>query len=270
MTKKYEKIFTREFTLPWLQIWYQGEAKTPKPWNNQLNHSFPYIVFVQHDDTVTSYYDTEGLNWSRGSVLAEVKKDAAFIQKIESKVIASLKKINTYLDIKVISNDKELLSFLDFFQQAYSWLLAMWEIGESDPDQIAGLKVDPVLRLKKTTVTLTDDIDNLIRKSLGALYPDLSELAHFLSIEEIRSGKLPSHQELTRRAGGFIFTDNNLFAPEKLETVEAKYGIKLNITKVDKNISTLRGSTASLGYAKGVVRKVMSAKHLNDFQEGEI
>ena len=39
MKKLYEKIFTREFTMPWLEIWYKGEAKTPKPWNNQLNKS---------------------------------------------------------------------------------------------------------------------------------------------------------------------------------------------------------------------------------------
>ena len=97
MIKKYEKVFTREFTLPWLQIWYQGEAKTPKPWNSQLNRSFPYIVFVRHDDTVTSYYDMEGLNWSRSSVLAEVKNDAAFVQKIQSEVIpVTRRRASTY------------------------------------------------------------------------------------------------------------------------------------------------------------------------------
>src|SRR3989339_171590 len=270
MKKLYEKIFTREFTMPWLEIWYKGEAKTPKPWNNQLNKSFPYVVFIRHDDTVTSYYDIDGLNWSRNSTLNQVKKDKNFIQEIKSHVISDLEYINNYLSKKVILDKEELLLFLDLFQSAYRWLLPMWEIGESDLEKLVGLNVSQILELKKSTVTLTDDLDNLIRESLRQIYSNVAEYSQVLTIEEIRSDKIPSLEELRRRAKGFIFTNEILFRPEQLELVESKYNIKLNLSHSSKKITHIKGNAASLGCAKGLVRKVMALKHMNDFKKGEI
>lgn len=41
----YEEVFTRDFSLPMLQVWYKGEAYDPKPWSGKQQKFLPYIVF---------------------------------------------------------------------------------------------------------------------------------------------------------------------------------------------------------------------------------
>lgn len=43
----YEKIFTRDFSLPMLQVWYKGEAYDKKPWSGQQQAFLPYIVLSE-------------------------------------------------------------------------------------------------------------------------------------------------------------------------------------------------------------------------------
>jgi phosphohistidine swiveling domain-containing protein len=266
----YTKVFTREFTLPWLQIWYHGEAKTPKPWNNKLNQSFPYIVFVRHNDTIASYYDLHGLDWSRKIVLDQIRKDAKFIEKIKSNVTLNLTKILVQLKKKTFINKDELLFFLEMFQQAYPWFLAMWEIGESDPEKIGNLNVSSILKLKEQNNTLCDDMDNLIRESLKKIYPKIADFSDVLSIKEIQKDTLPDLKDLKQRAKGFIFTDGILYKPEEIEFVEKKYNLKLEHPKISENLTSFTGRSASNGIAKGIVRKVFALKHLQDFKPGEI
>jgi len=270
MPKKYEKVFTREFTLPWLEIWYQGEARAPKPWNNQVNKSFPYIVFVYHDDTVSSYYDMEGLNWSRNLVLTRVKNDPDFVAKIISEVTPQLNYLSVFLDKSVLTEKNQLLDFFEVFKQAYPWLLPMWEIGESDPEQIEKLNVSPALELKESTMSLTDDVDNLIRNSLQKIFPRIGEYSHLLTIAELQQNKIPDLEELKLRACGFIFTDGTLYRPDQIELIESKYNIKLDLPMIAGNLTQITGNPASGGYAKGQVRKIMALKHLDNFHPGEI
>jgi phosphohistidine swiveling domain-containing protein len=270
MSRLYQKVFTRDFTLPWLEIWYRGEAKTPKPWNNEQNKSFPYIVYIHHDGTVTSYYDMQGLAWSHNSVLAQIKKDGNLVYKIQSQYLENLNIINGFINKKIISDRNELLTFLDLFQNAYPWFLACWEVGESDPEQIEGLEVSSLLELKESTATLCDDVDNLIRLSLQKIFPLFAENSQVLTTAELRSGKFPSLSELKKRNAGFIYTDEKLFPSGDLKKVENKYAIKLEISEIDKDIKSLSGFSASPGFAKGLVRKLFSLSQIGDFKTGEI
>jgi phosphoenolpyruvate synthase/pyruvate phosphate dikinase len=265
----YKKVFTRDFTLPWIQIWYKGEAKDPKPWNKQVNRSFPYIVYLRKNHTIESYYDMSGLNWSRNSALDEIRKNDGFISDVKTNVTKRLGPILKIIKKGVLKNKDELSKILDLFQEAYPWFLVMWEIGESEPEQIRDLNVEPILKLKGSTITLTDDLDNLIRKTIQTIYPSLTKYSDILAIDEIKTGNIPSLEILKKREEGFIYTDEKLFLTTQQNKVENTYQIKLE--QVDtKNVTKLHGSSASMGQVKGKVRKVMSVKDLKNFKDGEI
>ena len=154
------------------------------------------------------------------------------------------------------------------FGEAYPWFLVMWEIGESETEEMEGLDVSQILKLKESVITLTDDLDNLIRKSLQKIYPHIAEYSDVLTIEEIRSGNLPSLEILKERENGFIYTDSKLFSITQVNEIEDKYGIELEKINIE-NIKEFKGKPASGGFAKGRVRKVMSIKDLEDFQDGQ-
>lgn len=82
-------------------------------------------------------------------------------------------------------------------------------------------------------------------------------------------GIFPSLEILRKRDEGFIYTDNALFELEDLYQVEAAYNIKLE-QDGHKKTTSFKGNIASLGYAKGMVRKVMGYKDMSTFKEGEI
>ena len=54
---KFEKVFSRDFTLAKVEIWYRGEAKNPKGWTDKKQPYSPYIIFERSDGTVGCYYD---------------------------------------------------------------------------------------------------------------------------------------------------------------------------------------------------------------------
>lgn len=267
----YNKIFTREFSLPWLEIWYQGEAKAPKPWiaPPTSNPSFPYIVFLRHDHTVTSYYDPTGLTWSRTSVFDAIRTSSDVVKTISTQATDAIQTLQAALK-QAPKNHQNLTNFCSLFQTTYPWLLAMWEVGESDPNQREGLPVDELIRLKESCVTLTDDIDNFIISSLRSLYPSIQEYVHVLSLSEILSESFPTHTVLEQRDAGFIYTDGMLFLPNERQLVEKKYSILLEKADPNTQTNTLTGNPACMGFARGVARIITSISQLDTFQEGEI
>lgn len=268
LNTKYIKIYSRDFTLPWLQIWYKGEAKTPKIWNKQINKSFPYIVYVRNNDTIECYFDPQGLHWSRQNVLMEIRRDKNIQNIIIENVKNVIKPIKILLKKKVL-NKEELLQYFELFQKAYPWLLAMWD-ATSDDKEIGTLDVSVIRNFRVTINTFNDDLDNVIIKSLQEIFPHLANYVHVLSIQEIGSGITPSLSVLKTRNNGFIYTDEKLFNINQLENIEKKYNIKLEQNKIIPKTTVVKGNIASKGYAKGYVRQVLGYKHMKNFQQGEI
>ena len=271
MSKVYKKVFSRDFCLPWLQIWYENEACKKRPWNNKANSSFPYLVLIRRNDTVESYYDMDGLDWSRGSLIQKVKDDPSFIDEIIFEVRNNIESINKIINGDNCLDKVKLLDFIDYFSSVYPWFLAMWELCEADETETALADISAVQGLKSENISLTDDIDMLIRRSLINIFPELKDYVQVLAINEIKSGKLPDKLILEKRDKGFIFTDSKLFESDNLEEIEDFYKIKLekNVS-CDKNIFLIKGRSASLGLVKGRVRLVMGYKNLSSFKEGEV
>ncbi len=267
-TTIYTKTLTRDFSLPWIQIWYKGEAKNPKPWNNQYNQSFPYLVFIRRDDTVTSYYDPTGLRWQRWSCLSEIKKNGGFQNVIISHIKEHLAGINVLLKKHIVKQKDELLYLFDLFKKAYPWFQAMWD-ATSDDKLAAFVDISIIRAFRASIETFNDDLDNTINQSLREIFPAIADFTHVLTIQEIKSGNLPTILVLQKRDQGFIYTDERLFEIQDLEAIEKKYNIELEKENIIK-ISIIKGDVASQGKTKGIVRRIMGLRNIKDFKEGEI
>lgn len=257
--------------MPWLQIWYKNEAGGIRPWNGLVNPSFPYLVLVRRNDTVESYYDMDGLDWSRRLLIQQVKKYPEFINQMVSEVERAIKPINKIINNNELLDKERLLDFIDYFSGVYQWFLAMWELCEADEEETKSVDIREVGKLKSENISLTDDIDQIIRRSLANIFPKVKDYVSVLTIEEIRSGNIPDKLILEKRDRGFIFTDNKLFESNKLEEVEDFYKIELEKSvDLSKNINLIKGRSASLGVVTGKVRLVMGYKNISSFKEGEI
>lgn len=74
-------------------------------------------MLVRNDDTVTSYYDPDGLSWSRTTILNEIRKNSQFMDIIKEYVLNELQTVNTFLKNPALQK-RDLLDFFTFFKKS--------------------------------------------------------------------------------------------------------------------------------------------------------
>ena len=266
----YEKIFTRDFSLPMLQVWYKGEAYDKKPWSGQQQAFLPYIVFVREDDTVKSYYDPRGVEWIKNHIKESIGHDKNFLDKLEEQVNEKLKSIQPIYESETPLSKNELLKFIRNFEIAYPWVEAMWWLCEMNVEELTGLDISAIRKLREKTTKLSAGTDVVVRKSLVKIFPKIKDFVYVLKIEEIETEQFPKLEELKNRDKGFIFTQNQLYLDKDISDIEKEYGILLERESVDENIDEIRGIEAYPGIVRGKVRRVMGHKQIYLIKEGEI
>src|SRR3989344_8269672 len=88
--QKYEKLFSRDFSLPSVEAWVRGESINPKGWTDQKQPFLPYIITERSDDTVHFWYDLEGVEWITDLLSKLAHEDSIFVSRIEKKVLEKL------------------------------------------------------------------------------------------------------------------------------------------------------------------------------------
>jgi phosphoenolpyruvate synthase/pyruvate phosphate dikinase len=266
----YKKVFTRDFSLPMLQVWYKGEAYNKKPWSNKQQEFLPYIVFVREDNTVKSYYDPRGVEWIKNHIKESIKLDKNFLKKLEKEVIEKLKPIQPIYENETPLSKKDLLKFIKNFEIAYPWVEAMWWLCEMSDEELGNLDISSIKKLREKTIKLSAGTDVVVRKSLMKIFPKIKNFVHVLTIEEIKKGKIPKLKELKARDKKFIFTQNRLYVGKNVEDIEKKYNILLEKDEVNKNINEIKGIIAYPGIVRGKVRRIMGHKHIYSIKKNEI
>jgi len=266
----YEKVFTRDFSLPMLQVWYKGEAYDPKPWSGEQQAFLPYIVFVREDDTVKSYYDPKGVEWMKNHLKESANKKKEFLKSLEEQISRKLTPIQSIYEGEKCLSKIELLRFIEDFEAAYPWVEAMWWLCEMSEEELSGLDISSIRNLREATNQLSSGTDIVVRKSLTMLFPHLKEYVHVLTIEEIQAENFPTVEDLKKRDHGFIFTHNKLHVEVTRETVEREYGILLEREVISSESNTITGNIAYPGVARGRVRRIMGHKQISVIEEGEI
>jgi phosphoenolpyruvate synthase/pyruvate phosphate dikinase len=266
----YEKIFTRDFSLPMLQVWYKGEAYDKKPWSNEQQAFLPYIVFVREDDTVKSYYDPRGVEWIKNHIKESIKHDKNFLDKLEKQVNEKLKPIQPIYESEISLSKNKLLEFIKNFETAYPWVEAMWWLCEMSTEELGNLDISSIRKLREKTTKLSAGTDVVVRKSLVEIFPKIKDFIHVLKIEEIKTEEFPKLEELKTRDKGFVFTQNKLYLNKNVDDIEKEYGILLEREDIDENVSEIKGVEAYPGIVRGKVRRVMGHKQIDLIKEGEI
>ena len=269
ITPIYEKVFTRDFSLPMLDVWYKGEAYDPKPWSNQKQAFLPYIIFVREEGTVKSYYDPRGVEWIQNHIKEYAKNNKNFLPLLEKEIKEKLKSIQQIYDNEKTLSKNELIKFIEDFETAYPWVEAMWWLCEMSEKDLEGLDISNIKKIREDTNKLSTGTDIVVRKSLSKLFPKLKDYVHVLTIDEITKEAPPNIETLKKREAGFIYTQNQLFVGAKREEIEQKFNIKFENEEVEYT-DEFKGIIAEKGNVRGKVRRVMGHKDISQIKEGEI
>jgi len=266
----YEKVFTRDFSLPMLQVWYKGEVYDPKPWSGKQQLFLPYIVFVREDSTVKSYYDPRGVEWMKNHIKETINRDADFLDELKKQINKKLEPIQSIYEGETLLSKNELIEFIRNFEVAYPWVEAMWWLCEMSNEELGNLDISPIKKLREKTTKLSAGTDIVVRKSLVEIFPKIKDYIHVLTIEEIKTENFPRLSELKIRDKGFVFTQNRLYVEKDVNDIEKEYGILLERESFDKNVSEIKGNVAYPGIVRGKVRRVMGHKQISSIKDGEI
>lgn len=267
--QKYEKLFSRDFSLPSVEAWVRGESTNPKEWTKEKQLFLPYIVTERSDDTVHFYYNLQGVNWVCDLLVKLAHEDNNFIKKIENTVLSKLKFIRPIYEKEKTLKLPELKRFLKELEGGYPWFEAMWWFCQMDETKLKGLNLDSIQKVRALTDKLCNSSDTVIRKSLAKIYPKFGDLSSVLTSKEIEYGRIPSKTILEKRYLGYFFGNGQLFVGTTKSGIAKKLEIKF-LDEVVKKTTQLKGSIAQKGFVTGYVRRVMGHKQIGLVKEGEI
>lgn len=269
MKKVYEKLFSRDFSLPSVEAWVRGESIAPKGWTEEKQQHLPYIIAERSDDTIHFYYDMKGLEWVCSLLIKLSKEDKNFISKIEKNVIEKLRFIRPVYEEEKVLDSPDLKRLLKEYEEGFPWFEAMWLYFEMDQSRVKGLDLQSLQELRRSTDRLCGGTDAVIRKSLINLYPELGELSSVLRTKEVFSGNIPSKEALQKRYKGYFFSNDQLLTGVTKSIAAKKFGIHFASEEI-KKVRMLTGNVASAGKVRGYVRRLMEHRQIDLLKEGEI
>lgn len=268
--QKYEKLFSRDFSLPSVEVWVRGESTNPKGWTQEKQPFLPYILTERSDDTIHFYYNLQGVDWVQDLLVKLAREDKNFIEKIEKTVLEKLKYIRPIYEKEQAIGLSSLKRFIRELEDGYPWFEAMWWFFQMDDEsKIARLDLENLGKVRALTDKLCNSSDTVVRKSLLKIYPQLGDLSSVLRTEEILAEKTPLKVELEKRYKGYFFGSNRLFAGATKAQTAKKFGIHF-VEEVVKKTKQLKGNIAQMGIARGYVRRLMGHRQIHLLQEGEV
>ncbi len=268
--RHYQKLFSRDFSLPSVEAWVRGESANPKEWTRQTQPFLPYIITERSDDTVRFYYDLEGVAWVQNLLVTLAHQDKDFIPTIQRAVVKKIRFIQPIYEKEEAIDLLSLKRFLRELEAGYPWFEAMWWFFQiDDMSKVVGLNLKKLGEVRKQTDTLCNSSDTVIRKSLMKIYPQLGDVSSVLSTTEIVSGHIPPRTTLEKRYERYFFTEDRLFTTVN----KTALGKLLKVTfdpEIIKKVRQLTGTPAYRGIVRGFVRRVMGHKQIAEVKEGEI
>src|SRR3989338_1617706 len=186
--QKYEKLFSRDFSLPSVEAWVRGESNNPKGWTKKSQPFLPYIITERSDDTIHFYYNLQGVNWVCNLLSKLAHEDKRFLRKIEKTVLQKLSYIRPIYEKENSIDLSSLKRFIKELEEGYPWFEAMWWFFQMDDEsKVKGLNLEDLAKVRSLTDKLCNSSDTVIRKSLAKIYPQLGDFSSVLRTEEIIS-----------------------------------------------------------------------------------
>jgi len=267
--RMYEKLLSRDFSLPSVEAWVNGEIASATQWMKGKQQLLPYIIAERSDNTVRFYYDLGGPISLPDYLIKRARVDKTFIPQIAKTVIDNIPFIRSIYEKEQAVNLDQLKRFTKELKNAYSYCNAMWLFADMDEDKVKGLNLKSLNIVRKMTERLCDSSDMVIRKSLLKIYPQLGELSSVLLTNEIGSRTIPTLKMLKIRYDGYFYANNQLFTDVDKSFVSKKFHLHFKNVKVKKT-KILKGNIIQQGIVRGFVRRLMGHKEINELKTDEI
>lgn len=264
----YIKEFSRDFCLPVIELWCKGESTEPQQWTQEVQPKIPYIVFERTSDTVVCYMDPAGIAWNKEEIIRKINKDEKYIDWLCDLVEEKMGKVRGIYENPKALNQKELVNFLNLWNDAYPPFNGMWWMMEV-LSEIKHPKFIRTKKLREMTDRMSTGSDLVVRLSLKSLYPELGKYYSVLTIEEIKNINVPSRAELVKRYKHYIYTNDKLYVDKTLSDIEKEFNIILEVVE-PYALSIIRGQVAYKGKVSGVVKRIMGSAQNDKLQIGEI
>ena len=263
----YRLEHARDFCLPHIEIWCRGETTVPKPYSNGLNPVKPYILFERTDETVHCYMDPRGFSWIEGELRKKLKKEPGYIKRAARKYVEIYSRIQAQWEAEKALSRDPLARFMRIYLQGWAYYEALYFLGNMIPSQSEDFKV--VKAALDFTDKAGDQGDNVMRKSLLKLFPELGALSAYLLSEEIFSGKTPSIHELEKRKKKYFYANGALFVDKEAKDMEGLFGIKIE-NSTSKTENRFRGEIGFKGKVRGKARVILSYSKAAELRQGEV
>ena len=136
--------------------------------------------------------------------------------------------------------------------------------GVSKEDQDLGMK------LRQRSVDFLELTDHVIQDTLRDLFPHLGELVKYVSIEEIREGKILSENILKNRQEHYVYYNFKIYPDRDAYDIARENGIEIQEEGVPPDVEELLGQIAMEGKVRGKVRVLNQKSEIPLLKKGEI
>lgn len=267
--KKYIKDMSRDASIIMLDVWYYGETTGFKDWYGLAHPIIPEIIIDNNDGLADVYYDPEGIEWVKDYALKLLKEDPKFIKKSIDRYLKLVKELKKIWEKKKPLSKEELKPFYDKMRLAWTGLEISYRFPYVNSEEF---KKDIVYaqKAREETDKFFDSADYVVCLTLKKLFPELSLLSKYLTIEEAVSGEVPSKEQLEKRKHHYVWAENRLFENVSLEEIEKKYDVVVDKGVVPKGLKELKGTSAYQGIVEGKVRLIKTKDLIDSVKEGDI
>lgn len=263
--ERYTKVYTRENSLIALQIWERHQCELLR---EKLGSVVPFSIFDVYDGVASVYYreDTSAV-WNT-LITDAVKKDPDFIAETMWWFGGLLDTLETIWCQEKVESAEDLLLLADIAAQAWVGVSISYFL-PSLPN-VSSESQDLGMALRKRSVDFLERTDHSIQNTLKYLYPELGELTKYMTIEEVRSGNLPSTDVLMSRQTHFIYFGFKVYVDRDIRGFIREHSLMIAQEKVPESVEELHGQVAMRGSVQGLVRVVYKKSEIPLVQEGEI
>ena len=108
-----------------LEMCYKCEALNFKQWSGKKQKHLPYIVFWRDEGTVSLFFDVHGISWLKEQLKEHLQKEE-FLKNFEIILTKKIEVIKSLYETGKALSKEKLFIFLEDFEDAYTWIEAMW------------------------------------------------------------------------------------------------------------------------------------------------
>ncbi len=264
--KMYKKIYTRENCLIAIEIWEEHQRHRL---NEKVGGVVPISIFDAYLGVVGVYYEENIWDVWAGLIANKANNDQEFIPQTMKWYGENLDILEKIWHEEKLSSREELLDLFEL--GCWSWVGLSISYNLPDMKNVSEVEQNLGMELRKRSVDFLENTDHVIQNTLHDLFPHLGDLVKYISIEEIRSGNIPSEEILKEREKHYIYFDFKILTNKDLYELARENGIEIQEEKIEEDaVRELKGQIAMKGKVEGRVRILHNKSEIPNLQSGEI